>query len=239
MRLLPWLIRYFYPWADNIVAVSKGVANDLERFLASLDGQIKVIYNPIVTHELKQKAKVRLEHPWFEKGQPPVILSVGRLAAQKDFITLIKAYARVRQTHPSRLLILGDGEERPLLESFIQQLGLQQDVCMPGFIANPYPFMMKASLFVLSSRWEGLPGVLIEAMYCGVPLIATDCPSGPREILKDGKHGVLVPVGDEKVLSQAIIRTLEGKVVSPSSESWRPFDMETVVSSYIKLLFEE
>jgi glycosyltransferase involved in cell wall biosynthesis len=146
------------------------------------------------------------------------------LTAQKDFPTLIHAFARVRESHNARLLILGDGDERSTLETLVKHLGLEQDVSMPGFILNPYPFMVHAALFVLSSRWEGLPGVLIEALYCGVPVIATDCPSGPREILADGKYGRLVPVGDPLALSQAIEMTLAGDRIDPPKESWLPYE---------------
>jgi len=236
MRLTPQLIRRFYPWADGIVAVSKGVADDLSRVAGIPRERIRVIYNPIVTPELRAKAQAPLEHPWFGSGEPPVILAVGRLTAQKDYPTLIQAFARVRETHPARLLILGEGEERPVLEALVRQLGLEQDVSLPGFILNPYPFMVQGALFVLSSRWEGLPGVLIEALYCGVPLVATDCPSGPREILADGKYGRLVPVGDPLALSRAMEVTLAGNRIRPPKESWLPFEQETVVSQYMNVL---
>jgi glycosyltransferase involved in cell wall biosynthesis len=236
MRLTPQLVRRFYPWADGIVAVSKGVADDLVQVARIPRERISVIYNPIVTPDLRAKAQAPLEHPWFGSGEPPVILAVGRLTAQKDYPTLIQAFAQVRKTRAARLLILGEGEERPVLEALVRQLGLEQDVRMPGFILNPYPFMVQAALFVLSSRWEGLPGVLIEALYCGAPLIATDCPSGPREILAEGKYGLLVPVGDPIALSRAIEATLAGNRTHPPRESWLPFELETVVSQYINVL---
>jgi glycosyltransferase involved in cell wall biosynthesis len=236
MRLMPQLARTFYPWADCIVAVSQGVADDLTMVVGIPKKRVRVIYNPIVTPELIEKAKVPLKHPWFEPGEPPVILAVGRLSMQKDFATLIQAFAQVRQAHVARLLILGEGEERPALESLIRQLGLEQDVCLPGLVPNPYPYMREASLFVLSSRWEGLPGVLIEALYCGVPLIATDCPSGPREILAGGQYGQLVPVGDASTLARAIKAALDGKTPRPPQESWRPFELEVVLSQYIDVL---
>ncbi len=236
MRLTPQLTRWFYPWADGIVAVSKGVADDLAQVAGIPRERIQVIYNPIVTPELAAKAKVPLQHPWFGPGQPSVILSVGRLTAQKDFPTLIQAFARVRQDRAIRLLILGEGEERPALEALVQQLGLEQDVSLPGFILNPYPYMVQAEIFVLSSRWEGLPGALIEAMYCGTPLISTDCPSGPREILADGRYGQLVPVGAVNALAEAIGIALEGGLPRPPQESWRPFALDTVVNQYIEIL---
>ena len=171
-------------------------------------------------------------------GQPPVVLSVGRLTAtnQKDFPTLIEAFAQVRQIRPARLLILGEGEQRPKLEAMVKQLGLEQDVILPGFVENPYPYMARAALFVLSSRWEGLPGALIEALYCGAPVVATDCPSGPREILAGGQHGRLVPVGAVSEMAKAIEESLDGETIVPPRASWLPFEMEAVVGQYIDTL---
>ena len=234
------LIRHYYPWADGIIAVSKGVADDLSQVAGIEREQIEVIYNPIVTLRLQEKARAPLNHPWFNKGQVPVVLSVGRMTAtnQKDFPTLIEAFARVRRIRPARLLILGEGEQRPKLEAMVRQLGLEQDVTLPGFVANPYPYMARAALFVLSSRWEGLPGVLIEALYCGAPVVATDCPSGPREILADGQHGRLVPVGDVSEMARAIEKSLDGETIVPPRESWLPFEMQAVVGQYIGTLLE-
>lgn len=235
-RLMPQLIRSFYPWADRIVTVSKGVADDLAQVTGIPRERIQAIYNPVVTPKLREKARAPLDHPWFSPGEPPVVLAVGRLTAQKDFPTLIRAYALARQARLARLLILGQGTERPALEALISSLGLEQDVSLPGFVPNPYPYMTRASLFVLSSRWEGLPGVLIEALYCGPPLIAADCPSGPREILADGKYGQLVPVGDAAALAQAIETALAGGIPGPPPESWQPFELETVMNQFINVL---
>jgi len=236
MRLMPLLIRRFYPWADHIVAVSRGVADELTGVAGIPGEKIRVIYNPVVTPELQVKVKAVLEHPWFEPGAPPVILSAGRLTAQKDFPTLIRAFAKVREIHNARLLILGEGEERTALETLVRQLELTKDISLPGFVLNPYPFMVRARLFVLSSRWEGLPGVLIEAMFCGTLLISTDCPGGAREILRDGEYGQLVPVGEVAALSRAIEDALVGKISPPPRESWKPFEMDTVVDQYINVL---
>ena len=237
LRLMPQIVQRFYPWADCVVAVSEGVACDLRQITHIPGNRIRVIYNPIVTPEMRRKAQVPLEHPWFAPGEPPVMLAVGRLETQKDFSTLIQAFARVRQTCPARLLILGEGEERPALEAQVKQLGIGQDVGMPGFVSNPYPYMCHAAAFVLSSRWEGLPGVLIEALYCGAPLVATDCPSGPREILADGQYGRLVPVGDAAAMVEAVETTLNGGTPRPPAESWRRFEQETVVDQYVDALF--
>ena len=236
-RLIPRLIKRFYPWANGIVVVSQGVRDDLAQLTNMSRERITVIYNPsVVEAEVREKAQAALDHPWFKSGEPPVLLAVGRLQVQKDYPTLIRAFAQVRQSRPARLLILGEGKERPMLEALIKELGLEHDVSLPGFVMNPYAYMGRASLFVLSSRWEGLPTVLIEALCCGAPVVSMDCPSGPREILKDGKYGPLVPVGDADALARAIETTLEGKMARPPSESWQPYELGMVVNQYIKLL---
>ncbi len=237
MRLMPILVRLFYPRANCVVAVSKGVADDLVRIAKIPPDRVRVIYNPVVTPELKKKALDPLQHAWLAPNQPPVILGMGRLTAQKDFQTLIKAFAQVSQRRQVRLMILGEGEDRSALESLVRQLGLETKVALPGYIINPYPYMLRASIFVLSSRWEGLPGVLIEALYCGVPIISTDCPSGPREILANGKYGKLVPVGDVDDLAKSIEGLLNGNNSSTPPESWQPYELEYVVDQYIDTLF--
>lgn len=235
-RIVPRLVKLFYPWADYVIGNSQGVADDLSKVTGLPRERVRVLYNPVVTPELREKARAPLNHPWFEASQPPVVLAVGRLTKQKDFPTLIRAFAQVHQTQPVRLIILGEGRDRPALEALVNELGLENDVALPGFVENPYAYMSRASLYVLSSRWEGLPTVLIEALYCGVPLIATDCPSGPREILADGQYGQLVPVGDVAALTRAIETSLAGNAPSPPPESWQPFELETVVNQYASML---
>lgn len=235
-QLIPLLIKRFYPWADSIVTVSQGVAQDLVQVTQLPSDLIKTIYNPVVTPELHQQAQAPLEHPWFQDEQIPVILAAGRLRPQKDFATLIRAFAQVRRNHSARLLILGEGPQRLNLETLVRELGLEKDVSLPGFVVNPYAYMARACVFVLSSQWEGLGDVLIEALSCGTPVIATDCPHGPREILEDGKYGQLVPVGDVLALAQAMEKALTGHICRPPAESWQPFELETVVKQYLKLL---
>jgi len=237
-RMMPHLIKRYYPMANGIITVSKGVADDLAQMTGIPGEYIQVIYNPVVTPELQEKAHASLEHPWFGPDKPPVLLAIGRLTAQKDFSTLIHAFAQVRRSCSARLLILGDGEDRYMLEDLVRRFGLEQDVSLSGWVENPYAYMAQASLFVLSSRWEGLPTVLIEAMSCGMILIATDCPSGPREILNNGQYGQLVPVGNVNTLAHAIIKALAGKIQRPPSESYKPFKLDIVVSQYINVLLE-
>jgi glycosyltransferase involved in cell wall biosynthesis len=234
--LMAHLVRWFYPWADGIIAVSKGAADDLAQVAKIPRQRIQVIYNPIITPRLHAKIKENLEHSWFTPGGPPVILAIGRLSTQKDFGTLIQAFSRIRRTRPARLFILGEGEKRPELEALVRRLNLISDVSMPGFVSNPYPFIAKASLFVLSSRWEGLPTVLVEALYCATPIVSTDCPSGPREILRGGQYGCLVPVGDVASLAQAIEAILKSKGSCPPRESVQRFEVETAVNQYMSIL---
>lgn len=235
-KLYPELARWFYPWADGITAVSKGVADDLKQAIRLSADQVQVIYNPIVTPDVLKKSKAPLEHPWFQAGEPPVILAVGRLTAQKAFDVLIEAFAQVRKSHIARLLILGEGDDRLMLEALIKRLGLEQDVELPGFVSNPYSYMAHAALFVLSSRWEGLPTVLVEAMSLRTPVIATDCPSGPREILENGQYGQLVPVNDPDALALAIQNFLANPTTCPPDESWKRFELDFVTDQYINLL---
>jgi glycosyltransferase involved in cell wall biosynthesis len=238
-RLVPILVKAFYPWADYIVGNSGGVVEDLALITGLPDHRIQVIYNSVVTPELQEKVVAPLNDPWFEPGQPPVVLAVGRLTQQKDFPTLIEAFAIVRQSMSARLLILGEGPERPALEAMVENLGIKGDVNLAGFVENPYAYMSRSSVFVLSSRWEGLPTVLIEALYCNVPVIATDCPSGPREILANGRYGKLVPIQDVSALAEAIRAALNGEIPSPSPESWQPYKLDTIVDQYLKLLIGE
>lgn len=238
---LRWMLHAFmksyYPKADGIIAVSEGVADDLANVFGIRREHISVIYNPIITPDIQEKKDEPLDDPWFGNNHPPVVLAIGRLKKQKGFDILIRAFAQVRKERISRLLILGEGEERPAIMNLVKELGLEQDVRLPGFISNPYPYMTNASVFVLSSRWEGLPTVLVEALYCGTRLIATDCPSGPREILKNGLYGQLVPVENIDCLGQAMLSALDGESLSIPHSSWKAFEVNTVIGQYEKALF--
>ncbi|MEE8450607.1 MAG: glycosyltransferase [Thermoguttaceae bacterium] len=235
-RLLPLLKRRFYPWADGIIAVSGGVADELAAATRIPREQIQVIYNPVMRPQLRERMREPVNHPWFPPDGTPVLLGAGRLRPQKDFPTLIRAFAQVRRTHPARLVILGEGTQRRMLETLVRQLGVEAHVSMPGFVDNPYAYMARASLFILSSNFEGLPGALIEAMCCGAPVIATDCPGGPREILCDGQYGQLIPTGDVDAMAGAIRKALDEKLPGPPAESWQPFEIDTVVDQYLDTL---
>lgn len=198
----------YYPRNDGIIAVSHGVADDAAALIGIPAERITVISNPTVTPELAVRAAEPLEHPWFAPGQPPVLLGAGRLMIEKGFDTLIRAFARVCSSVDCRLLIVGEGPDRRALEALAAELGLGGKVSMPGFTNNPYQYMARAAVFVLSSTREGSPNALVEALACGTPLVSTDCPNGPQEVLEGGLHGRLVPVGDVDAVAAAIVETL-------------------------------
>ena len=146
---------------------------------------------------------------WFADGAPPVLLGAGKFKPQKDLSTLIRAFAMIRASRPARLIILGEGPQRKTLQALCTELGVLEDVAFPGFVDNPFAYMARSKVFVLSSAWEGFGMVLAEAMACGCPVVSTDCPSGPAEILEDGRYGPLVPVSDPEKMSAAIASTLD------------------------------
>lgn len=235
-RLVPALAALAYRRADNIIAVSNGVADDLSTTLNLPRQAVQVIYNPVVDEELLAKAKAKLDHPWFKDGKVPVILSVGRLVKEKDYGTLIRAFEIVQKTRPSRLIILGEGDKRSELEQLVKELGLTKQVSMPGFVSNPYAYMSQARVFVLSSKSEALPTVLIEAMACGVPLVATDSRYGPREILANGRYGPLVEVGDFQGLAKAILDVLDTPTQQAGSNVLEKFSFEFAYRQYKTVL---
>ena len=207
-RAYPRLVARAYPRADAIVAVSDGVADDLARVAGIPRERITRIDNPVVSEALHARARASPGHPWLAPGGPPVVLAAGRLHRQKDFPTLLRAFARLRASRPVRLVILGEGPERAKLERLARSLGVAEDVALPGFVENPHAWMARASVFALSSAWEGIANVLVEAMACGCPVVSTRCPSGPEEVLEGGALGPLVPVGDAEALAAAIARVL-------------------------------
>jgi len=198
-------LRRYYPLADAIVCVSDGVATDLAHLVPAAQAKTTTVHNPVAPTDADGAAPM---HPWLLDARVPVILGAGRLTAQKDFANLIRAFAALRQEPNPRLLILGEGSAREDLLRLAARLGVADRVALPGFVPNPRAHMAAASVFVLSSRWEGFGNVLLEAMSSGTPVVATDCPSGPREILAHGAFGQLVPVGDHEALSAAIDESL-------------------------------
>jgi glycosyltransferase involved in cell wall biosynthesis len=237
-RMMPRVINLFYPWADVVAGVSAGVLEDLKSHATAVDPQrFRVLYNPIVADDIPTKAAEPVEHPWFQ-GDDQVFVAAGRYRPQKDFPTLIRAFAKVRTSRPARLVILGDGPERPRLEALVEELAVGDDVDLYGYTDNPYAFFSNATAFILSSQWEGLPTVLIEALSCGTPVVATDCPNGPREILAGGRYGHLLPMADVDALATGLELALEGKIAPPPRESWTPYTLDAVVDDYLAAFAE-
>jgi glycosyltransferase involved in cell wall biosynthesis len=201
-------MRRLYPKAEKIIPVSEGVLSDVANITGLGADKLRVIHNPVITTEMSVLANEPIDHPWFTDKQSPIIIGAGRFTRQKDFITLIKAFAQVRQHKPCRLVLLGAGNLQAQYEQLADELGVRNDISMPGFMHNPYPYMKQADLFVLSSAWEGSPNVLSEALAMGTPVVATDCPSGPREVLQGGKIAPLVEVGDDKNMAEAMLEVL-------------------------------
>jgi glycosyltransferase involved in cell wall biosynthesis len=202
-------LRKLFLQADGIIAVSEGVADDISRITALPRTKIHVIRNPNITPEMYELADQTPDHPWAQKGAPPLIVGMGGLRRQKDFSSLIRAFSIVRKQRSCRLLILGQGRQRGKLLQLARSLGVREVVDLPGFSHNPYAILARSALFVLSSLWEGSPNVLTEALALGVPVVSTDCPSGPKEITQNGKYGPLVPVGDVEAMASAMIEMLD------------------------------
>ena len=235
-RIVYQSVPKLYRWADGITAVSQAAARDLERFARLPPRSVLAIYNPFDLERIQSLARVVPSHPWLASSQRPVVLGIGRLTEPKDFPTLIRAFAQSQSRGKARLLILGEGPLRSALQAEAAACGLTEDEFqMPGFVDNPYAFLARAGLFVLSSRWEGLPGVLIEAMACSTPVVSTDCPSGPGEILESGRWGKLVPVGDVVALGQAIDAVLATPREALPDVRLRAadFDQERAIDAYL------
>jgi len=207
-RYAPPLIQRAYPRAEAIVGVSDGVAESLARTTGLDRARIHTVYNPVVTDGLLAAAAEAPDEPWLDAGEPPVIVAAGRLVQKKDYPTLLRAFARLRAERPVRLLILGEGRERGRLEALASTLGVAADVKLPGWAGAPAGYMARAAAFALSSTREGFGNVIVEALACGLPVVSTDCPSGPAEILGGGRYGRLVPPGDDAALAKALAETL-------------------------------
>lgn len=230
------LNRRLYPSADVVHAVSFGVASAVKKKFELPADKVQVVYNPIDRAQILNRAKAEPTQSFALSKTGLVIMAAGRLSKEKDYPCLIRAFSMVRQKIDAHLVILGDGKLRHELEQLVIKCGLSADVTLPGFVNNPFPLMKSADLFVLSSAWEGLPNVLIQAMACGTPVVSTDCPSGPSEILEDGKWGRLVPVGDPKSLAEAMVQTLEDDKHPDVASRADFFSVDRAVEGYLNLL---
>ncbi len=226
-----------YPRIDAVVAVSEGVAADTRHITGLPAERVHVVRNPVITTELPGLIAEPVVHRWLDTGSVPVVMGAGRLTRQKDFVTLIRAFARMRRVRDARLIILGEGGERSHLETCAAEAGVAEAVDLVGQVHNPYAWMARADLFVLSSAWEGSPNVLTEAAACGTPVVATNCPSGPRELLADGRYGPLVPVGDDEALATAMAHVLaEPTPASLLREAVAGYTVEASADGYLRCL---
>jgi glycosyltransferase involved in cell wall biosynthesis len=236
-RLETLWMRLFYPLADTVIAPSRGAALDLARVAHLSPERVRAVASPLVADDLAMKAAQPVDHPWLTAKDRPVILGAGELCARKDFATLLRAFARLRGVLAARLIILGEGRQRDKLQELARELGVADDVSLPGFVSNPYAYMVRADVFALTSRWEGFGNVLAEALAVGAPVVSTDCPSGPREILQDGRYGRLVPIGDAARLAEALAETLRER---PDREGLRaaarPYEIERATRAYLAAL---
>lgn len=230
------LMRWAYKRPHLIVAVSNGVADSLVNEISIERSKITTIYNPIFSKDLVKRSKEPLSHCWTKEDSLPLIVGVGRLTHQKDFETLIHAFKKVREKKDCNLMILGEGKLRYELEQLINNLDLNDSVQLPGFVDNPYAWMSHADLFVLSSIHEGFGNVIVEAMACGTPVVSTDCPSGPSEILADGLWGELVPPRNSDLLAQAIINSLDNPNKKDIKNRAAFFSVDNAVDQYFDIL---
>lgn len=231
------LLRGTYRQADAIVAVSEQAADDLATLSRVPRADIQVIANPVVTDELKQASQKPVGHNWLDNSDLPVILSVGRLNKEKNYEALIRAFASLHARSEAKLIILGEGDERVALSTLASELGVAEDVDLPGFVDNPYGFMTRADLLAVSSHYEALPTVLIEAMACGCPVVSVDCPGGVREIVDHGRFGRLVPVGDDEALAEAMLMTMHNPTdPAPLKERAMEFHVDRITERYRHIL---
>lgn len=231
------LARFVYPLADHIVGVSRGVSRDVTNWSKADGANVHTIFNPVIEDSFTEREYEVPDHPWYRDDDVDVILSAGRHVEQKDFETLIRAFAELSTTREARLVLAGEGERTHKYREIADELGVSDGVSMPGFVDNIHRYMYHSDVFALSSRWEGLSLVLIEAMGCGTPVVSTDCPSGPAEVLENGKYGPLVSVGSHTELADAIGRTLENPISSNQLRSRaQDFSIESATESYASLL---
>ncbi|GAA0367797.1 glycosyltransferase [Bacillus horti] len=238
MKLLYQLL---YRRSDQIIAISEGVAEDLIQYarLANHKEKISVIYNPIHLSFIQQSMDQPIMHSWLNQKHTPVLLAIGRLVEQKDFHTLLRAFHQVRQQLDSKLIILGEGEQKEQLQALTKELGLTEYVLFDGFVDNPYPYLKRADLFVLSSKWEGFGLVLAEALATNTPIVSTKCRGAPAEILEEGRYGRLVEPGDDQAMAEAILDQLQEPLQENLEGRARQFDVGAITEKYVHTLVQE
>ena len=235
-RLVDRQAAHVYRRARTVVAVSRGVADDLVSCQGVDAAAVRVVPNPVVGPDLLARTRGRATHPWFAPGEPPVVVGMGRLSRQKNFALLVDAFAGVVAQTPARLVILGEGELRGALEDQCRERGIAEVVDLAGFLPEPFALLARAHVFVLSSDFEGLPGALIQAIACGATPVATDCHSGPREILADGEFGALVGCGDVAGMQAAITDALRAPRAELGPEVWGRWSTAVAREAWMEVL---
>lgn len=235
--IIPLSMMLSYAKADFVIGVSNGVVTDLKRLSRSKRARFKTIYNPACP-EISLIESMKPDNSFWTRTSSKKIIAIGKLKVQKDYPTLLKAFRILNNKIDVELLILGEGEERKRIEELIKEFSIESRVHLPGFVENPFTYLKSSDLFVLSSIFEGLGNVIIEALATGTPVVSTDCQSGPAEILENGKYGTLVPVGNPNALANAIIDNLQ-KQHDPALliERAKFFSHEKIAKEYLKLLF--
>jgi glycosyltransferase involved in cell wall biosynthesis len=241
-RVTKMFMKALYPKADKTVAVSAGIKDDLVRNFGVKEEAVTVIPNPVDILEIERLSTEEAEHPWFVKGEP-VVISIGRLTKQKGYPYLVKAFSMARKSRRCRLLIVGEGEDREELVRMRKEMELEDEIDFLGFQVNPFKYMARSSLFVMASLYEGFPNVLLEALALGLPVISTDCPSGPAEIIENGKNGLLVPVGEPEAMARAIVTVLADEelrrsLAGEARARARCFGLEAAVEAYRMIFLE-
>lgn len=236
-KVIPYILRLLLPIvSDEIVAVSESIADDVSSFLRIKRKKLKVIYNPVVSQELYIKSLERIDHPWFIKDTIPIIITIARLTKAKNIPLLIEAFHLIRKKRNVRLVIIGEGEEREKIEGLVEKLGIREDVWLAGSKRNPLPYLARSRLFVLSSIWEGLPTSIIEALALGIPVVATNCVGGIREILENEEYGLLVHREDKEMLAKKILLLLDQNVDKGRlQERASVFSVDNAANKYLEL----
>jgi glycosyltransferase involved in cell wall biosynthesis len=211
-RIQAFSMKRLYRWADGVILPSRSAADDFLNYTGIPESHVHVVPSPVIDERFFRLIEEPVSHSWFQPGAPPMVLEIGELSDRKDAATLVRAFAAVREQRNCRLMLLGEGKERGRLESLVTDVGVSGDVVMPGFVENPYPYLKKAAVFVLSSKYEGAPVVLMEALGAHKSIVATDCPGGSREILENGALGSLVPVGDAPAMAKEILFQMDHPV---------------------------
>ena len=226
------LMRWLYPSADKVICVSNGIEAQMQRLFGLPKSKMRTIYNPVDIEMIKERSEKTLDHPWFSNKTVPVILAAGRLELQKDYPTLLKAFAQLRDKRDARLVVLGQGTEKARLKKLTEELKIEKYVDFVGFQANPFAWMARCDLFVMSSAWEGFPSVLVQAMACGAKVVSTNCRTGPDEILENGRWGGLVPVGDALSLCKAMNAALDQTRAPNVKQRVNSFNLDAITTQY-------